>query len=68
MLVDGSDSQQEGTWLDSNGNVLQINWGQAEPNGGTSENCLVLYEPLAGYVADYPCAATAATTLCEIEF
>ena len=65
MLVDGSDSQQEGTWLDSNGNVLQIGWGPAEPNGGTSENCLVIAEHAIGSFADYPC--TAPNALCEIE-
>ena len=45
FYVDATDIVQEGTWLSSftGTEVPYLNWYTTEPNGGTGENCLALY-------------------------
>ena len=64
VMIDGTDAAQEGIWLDANGSGLQVvTWALGEPNGGTSENCLYIAEPLGSYFADLGCTGN---ILCKI--
>ena len=43
--IGASDSIQDGTWRDDNGNaVTYTSWNNGEPNGNTNENCAEMHE------------------------
>ena len=61
----GNDIDVEGEWrwVTSGDLVTWTTWGDTEPNGGTSENCVILYP--AGDWNDWGCQHASALAVCE---
>ena len=68
MAIAGTDLFTEGTWSDSFTTITldpQPPFGDGEPNGGTSENCLAVWHAVTNGVADISCDQILPYALCE---
>ena len=67
VYVEGTDAAKERTWLTESGEPSYTKFYDNQPNGGTEENCLVLYE---GWFHDSACewkaGYWATKVLCEM--
>ena len=66
VWVDGSDAAEEGVWRTASGEVMTyFGWTGVEPNGGTIQNCMMLW---GVSVVDNGCyrADLAVAALCEL--
>ncbi|XP_060582725.1 C-type lectin domain family 3 member A-like [Ruditapes philippinarum] len=63
-----TDIDTEGAWVEHGSNnqmVFPPDWYMDEPNGGTTENCLVFYFPDLKWV-DFPCSSEQ-IMICEMD-
>lgn len=58
-FIGGSDVDHEGTWTWIDGSAFQFsNWGEDEPSGDNTENCLEMVGTKNGTWNDVPCDAS----------
>ena len=70
VVIDGTDAATEDTWLTSSGDPLpHLNFDPNQPDGGTYEQCLVVFPGVDGNAMfDYICASTdVSRALCEFQ-